>query len=72
MKVYRTKAAAVSAKFQFLVEKGQIPCKLYTLEFTGSKEVSLSSPDEYIIISDTPLKTMHFLYNWFVNPLKSI
>lgn len=72
MKVYRTKVADVDAKFQFLAEKGQVACELYTLEFTGSKEISLSGLDQYIIISDTPLKIMRFLCDWFVIPLKSI
>lgn len=72
MKVYRTNIAAADAKFQFLAEKGQVACELYTLEFTGSKEISLSGLDEYVIISDTPLKIMRFLSNWFVTPLKSI
>lgn len=72
MMIYRTSCNELSSRFTDYSSNGLNPYSIFTVEFSSRNEISLSSPEEYIIIRDTPARLLRFLSDWFVCPLKSI
>lgn len=72
MTIYRTSCNEMASRFTEMSSNGIEPYSIFTVEFSSRNEISLSSLDEYIILTDTPSKLLRLMSDWFVNPLKSI